>query len=677
MSCPEPSRDATTSHDVAAGQLDAGLPPLLLGTATAVSSHSATDPNSNSHGNVDVDDSTNPDDPEQLSRVVSGPAYSVFSDGMKRYIVILVTFTSFISPMTANIYFPALTPIAADLGVSVGLINLTLTTYMIFQGIAPTLVGDFGDMAGRRPAFIIAMSIYLVVNIGLALQNNFAALLVLRMLQSAGSSGTLALSYAVVADIAVSAERGKYMGIVGAGINIGPALSPVLGGILAQYLGWRSIFWFCCIVSACLLVPYTLSVPETARNVVGNGSIPPRWINMTLLDYIHQKRHPVPLSERPQPPKTKIHFPNPLRTLSVVFEKDLSLILAYAAILYLVFIMIVATLSTIFSDIYHLDELQIGLCYLPYGVGCCTASIAQGHLLDWNYRRTARRIGFTIDYRRGDDLAKFPIEKARILPMMPMVAIGVCTVIAYGWVLEYRLPLAAPLVLLFLVGLTVVGSFSILNTLIMDLYPQAPATAVAAVNLVRCLMGAAVMAVIEAMIERLGRGWNFTFWALLVVVTSPTMFLVLRHGPRWREERRLRLAKKKAEKEEEEQEGERQAAATAAREEQEEHGGEDEHAEEDMHTGLNVGQASGESEKQDCSPQEGREGMEGGKGEKSKGLGQSVVSRSVASVGREAPRTTTVELVAADGEAAARTVDGDAKTTKAHNKLQETVSEKA
>lgn len=64
--------------------------------------------------------------------------------------------------VSQNIYFPALNPIAKDLGVSVTLINLTLTTYMILQGIAPTLFGDFGDMAGRRPAFIIAVLIYIV-----------------------------------------------------------------------------------------------------------------------------------------------------------------------------------------------------------------------------------------------------------------------------------------------------------------------------------------------------------------------------------------------------------------------------------------------------------------------------------------------------------------------------------
>lgn len=49
-------------------------------------------------------------------------------------------------------------------------------------------------------------------NIGLALQNDYAALILLRCLQSTGSSGTVALGNGVVADIASSGERGKFMG---------------------------------------------------------------------------------------------------------------------------------------------------------------------------------------------------------------------------------------------------------------------------------------------------------------------------------------------------------------------------------------------------------------------------------------------------------------------------------
>jgi MFS family permease len=121
------------------------------------------------------------------------------------------------------------------------------------------------------------------------LQNSYAALFILRCIQSTGSSGAIALGFGVVADISTSSERGSYMGIVGAGTMMGPALGPVIGGILAQFLGWRSIFWFLVIIAGCFLIPFMLTVPETGRNVVGNGSVPPqvgRFLFLTVPNFV-------------------------------------------------------------------------------------------------------------------------------------------------------------------------------------------------------------------------------------------------------------------------------------------------------------------------------------------------------------------------------------------------------
>lgn len=159
-----------------------------------------------------------------LARVPSGPAYSVFSRGTRRWLVTMSTIAAFVSPMTATIYYPVLDALSSELDVSIGMINLTITSYMIFQALGPTFYGDLGDMTGRRPALVLAFGIYLFANIGLALQRNYAALLVLRMLQSAGGSGTIALGFAVIADVTTTGERGKYMGLVGCGINVGPTL---------------------------------------------------------------------------------------------------------------------------------------------------------------------------------------------------------------------------------------------------------------------------------------------------------------------------------------------------------------------------------------------------------------------------------------------------------------------
>lgn len=67
------------------------------------------------------------------------------------------------------------------------------------------------DNSGRRRSFIICFVIFCIGNIGLALQTNYVALLILRMVQAVGGTAAIALTFAVVADIATSAERGTYM----------------------------------------------------------------------------------------------------------------------------------------------------------------------------------------------------------------------------------------------------------------------------------------------------------------------------------------------------------------------------------------------------------------------------------------------------------------------------------
>lgn len=69
------------------------------------------------------------------------------------------------------------------------LINLTITSYMIVSGIAPAFLGDFADMVGRRPVYILIFTVYVATTVALALQRSYHALLVLRMVQSAGGSG--------------------------------------------------------------------------------------------------------------------------------------------------------------------------------------------------------------------------------------------------------------------------------------------------------------------------------------------------------------------------------------------------------------------------------------------------------------------------------------------------------
>jgi MFS family permease len=91
--------------------------------------------------------------------------------------------------------------------------------------LAPAFIGDLSDVSGRRPAYIVCFVIYIGANIGLALQSSYTALLVLRCLQSSGSSGTIAIAYAVVADVSTYADRGVFSGFALVGAMLGPTVS--------------------------------------------------------------------------------------------------------------------------------------------------------------------------------------------------------------------------------------------------------------------------------------------------------------------------------------------------------------------------------------------------------------------------------------------------------------------
>jgi MFS family permease len=104
------------------------------------------------------------------------------------------------------------------------------------------------------------MVIYIGANIGLALMptSKYWLLLFLRALQSIGGSAVISIGAGAISDIAEPRERGKFMAVFQSGAMIGPAFGPLLGGVFAETLGWRAIFWFLTILSCCIMVPVML-----------------------------------------------------------------------------------------------------------------------------------------------------------------------------------------------------------------------------------------------------------------------------------------------------------------------------------------------------------------------------------------------------------------------------------
>lgn len=133
--------------------------------------------------------------PLDIATVTTGSAtddhnnqYSLFTARQKSCISWLASWSAMYSGLSSFIYYPAISALSHSLGVTVEMVNLSITSYQAVSGIAPAIMGDLADQFGRRPISLLTFIIYFGANIGLALQNNYTALMILRAIQSAGAS---------------------------------------------------------------------------------------------------------------------------------------------------------------------------------------------------------------------------------------------------------------------------------------------------------------------------------------------------------------------------------------------------------------------------------------------------------------------------------------------------------
>ncbi|KAF9460102.1 major facilitator superfamily domain-containing protein [Collybia nuda] len=463
--------------------------------------------------------------------------YSAFTKKEKWFIVSLISLGGIFSPLTANIYFPAIPTISRVFHKSIELINLTVTMYMIMQGIAPIVWGPASDHLGRRPTFSGCLLILSLSCIGLALVpvSAYWLLMVLRCLQAAGSASTIAIGAGVIGDISTPRERGGFFGIYTLGPMIGPAIGPVIGGGLAHGLGWRAIFWFLCISSSLCLLVMVLFLPETLRTIVGDGSTVPSLIYRPVIPIIRPKGN---LPETQELPKPSLPW-NPFRLL---IHFDIIILLGLNAIICAVFYGFTATTSTLFEATYpFLNETTIGLCFLAIGGGMAIGSVVNGRFLDWEYRRITRtrerpeKGGMTMGTMSCDD--SFPIEKARLGAFPVLIVLLIVCSAGYGWCLVKRVNIAVPLVIQIVVGYLSIAMMNSTQTLMIDLMPGQGSSITACNNFVRCSLSAALVSVIQLIIDAVGVGWTYVILSGLSLFALPLLYLEMKVGPKCRGKR--------------------------------------------------------------------------------------------------------------------------------------------
>ncbi|KAJ1917640.1 hypothetical protein H4219_003102 [Mycoemilia scoparia] len=424
--------------------------------------------------------------------------YSPFSSGRRKLITLTVSLIGILGPLTSSIYYPAIQDIANDLNTTLTMVNSTLTAFMFAMAVFPLFWGPMADIIGRRYVYIITIILYLGGNIGCALTPNIVALIIFRIIQSAGSSAILSIGAGTIADIYPRSQRGTALGAFYVGPLIGPVIGPIIGGYITENLSWRWTFWILTIISGVAVIATFLFLPETHRRMVAEK------YNMNLIN---------------QPKKLKWRQINPLRTMMYIRYPNVFCVVFYVVMVFGCYYGITSSNSLAFQTIYKMDIGKSGLCYIPLGVGNLVGSILGGRINDIVLRRIRIRLekkALEDGQPQTEPIVVEPESRLYFVWVGALLFFG-CG-ITYGWLLIIGAPLAAVLVLQFFIGFGMTLQFSATSNYLMDLFPTRGATIIAAQTFYRSIWAGICMLVIPISQENIGWGKTLTIFECTCVL---------------------------------------------------------------------------------------------------------------------------------------------------------------
>lgn len=166
-----------------------------------------------------------------------------------------------LAELDATVFSTALPTVTGELGGRNGLLWAT-TAYLVTGTVMMPVLGRLGDLLGRRRVFLAALAVLVAGSALGGLATDLPTLVTARAVQGLGGGALLVLVYAVVADLVPERRRPPVMTTIGAVFALSAIAGPLLGGWLAETVGWRWAFWLNVPLGAVALVLAARHLPR-------------------------------------------------------------------------------------------------------------------------------------------------------------------------------------------------------------------------------------------------------------------------------------------------------------------------------------------------------------------------------------------------------------------------------
>lgn len=186
--------------------------------------------------------------------------------------VMLSAFLVVASGATVNVALPSM---MTAFGLNLDQVQWVMTAYMIAGAVLIPTIGWLGNRLGNRLLFLGSLLVFMGGSALCALAWDGSSLIAFRVLQGLGGGPITPMAMVLLSDAFPERQRGLAMGLYGTAGAFGPALGPVIGGYVTEYLGWRMVFYLnlvpgvLCMLLALLVLPNTREAVRRPLDLAG------------------------------------------------------------------------------------------------------------------------------------------------------------------------------------------------------------------------------------------------------------------------------------------------------------------------------------------------------------------------------------------------------------------------
>ncbi|TFK69525.1 vacuolar DHA amino acid exporter, partial [Pluteus cervinus] len=447
----------------------------------------------------------------------------MWSSFRKNLTLFLVASASMTAGFAVNIQNPAVGEMEQDLNATSGQFSLSISVFILVQGLLPLLWSAVSEIKGRKLVYISSLGLSVVGSIVVATSRTMPLVIGFRALQAAGLSAVMAIGAASLADIFDPVERGTKMGIYYIAPQLGPAIGPIFGGVLTTAFNWRAIFWFLAIVGGTNALNFLFFFKDTFRrersltyqNILRERlSEKPRDQNNS--SSTSQQEHTINLADI----KISLKDLNPIEPQLQILRRWNNIAILVASGLQFAFGFILTyTSSRTLSSAYNYNALKIGLVILTYGIG----DIIGGRWSDRELRQRKAANG-------GISFAEMRLKST----LLGVIMLPPC-ILAFGWVCQERVNVSAICILLFACGFFSIWQYTSTLAYIVDANVGRSSSAVSINSTFRGIAAFIGTELAVPMQDGLGDGWTYTIWTVIMALSGALILIVAVKGRGWRE----------------------------------------------------------------------------------------------------------------------------------------------